>query len=114
MLDAVRRGMLEGSSPDEVVEEFRRNGFHRVESIRALIEFGLCEPHQAKRTVHFSTAWSSTREANEDLHSRLEAALIESSKQYEQHTAVSASPNTAAPSGGSPAPDSPPPARPGA
>ncbi|WP_331765755.1 hypothetical protein [Embleya sp. NBC_00896] len=83
VLGAVRRGVLDGSSLDEVVEEFRRNGFHQVESIRALIELDLCEPHEAKRTVHFSTAWSSTREANEDLHSRLEAALIESLKENE-------------------------------
>lgn len=64
-------------SVEGVSAELKLKGFSQVDCIRAVVELGLCTQAAAKRTVHHSAAWSSTREQSEKLHAEVEAALID-------------------------------------
>jgi hypothetical protein len=70
-----RAGAFEGLEMEDILHLLKREGFSPVDSIRAIVELGLCIQSEAKRTVHYSAAWSPIRKQSEQLHEEAEAAL---------------------------------------
>ncbi|WP_327255051.1 hypothetical protein [Streptomyces sp. NBC_01244] len=79
-LDAVRSDLDDGADPEAVLIKLKEAGLSQVECIRAVVDLGLSNRSEAKKLVHFSRAWSSTRIESEKLHERLEDLADESRK----------------------------------
>jgi len=60
-----------GGTVDDLLIELKRAGLSQVDCIRAVIQLGVSEPHDAKKLVHFSRAWSATRVQSEQFHDEL-------------------------------------------
>ncbi|MET9466915.1 hypothetical protein ABZY44_19320 [Streptomyces sp. NPDC006544] len=78
VLDAVRSDLDEGADAEAVLIKLKEAGLSQVECIRAVVDLGLSSRSEAKKLVHFSRAWSSTRIQSEKLHERLEDLADES------------------------------------
>ncbi|MBZ9712309.1 hypothetical protein [Deinococcus multiflagellatus] len=74
------RSFLTSHPESEIAEQLRylqNNGFGKIESIAALKDVAGMETAEAKRQVHFSTAWAQRREQDEALHDELERFIEE-------------------------------------
>ena len=78
VLDSVRRDLDGGADPEAVLIRLKEAGLSQVECIRAVVDLGLSSRSEAKKLVHYSRAWSSTRIHSEQLHKRLEELVDES------------------------------------
>jgi len=59
--DLIERGAL----LEEVLQALRRNGFSKVQSIKALVDLGQADIVQAKKIVHHSGTWGDVRVRDE-------------------------------------------------
>ncbi|MES9500085.1 hypothetical protein ACWGUN_01540 [Streptomyces koyangensis] len=60
---------------EAVLDYLKERGFSQIACVRAVGDLGICPAVEAKRLVHYSRAWSSTREQNEVLHEGLAEEL---------------------------------------
>ncbi|MFK0114072.1 hypothetical protein [Streptomyces sp. NPDC091217] len=74
-LQELRPKLSEGMGVEDVLEYLKGHGFSQIACIRAVSDLGICPAVEAKRLVHYSRAWSSTREQNEALHEGLAEEL---------------------------------------
>jgi hypothetical protein len=65
----------EGHAWDDIVRILRAEGFSKIESIRATMGLLRVPLAEAKRLIHFSTAWSDVRARDNAFHSLAAAAL---------------------------------------
>lgn len=75
--DRFRRSLTEGKSVEDALVELRAAGASVCESILAVSKVQGCRLSEAKKTVHFSSAWADRREYHERFHDELEKALHE-------------------------------------
>lgn len=64
---------------DDVLEQLRREGFSKTDSIKATVERLGVSLAVAKDTVHQSAAWADVHTAHDGFHADLEAAARKSS-----------------------------------
>ncbi|MGW3119565.1 hypothetical protein ACWDBW_20925 [Streptomyces sp. NPDC001107] len=76
-LQSLRPKLREGMGVESVLDYLKEQGFSQIACIRAVGDLGICSAGEAKRLVHYSRAWSSTREQNEALHEGLAEDLGE-------------------------------------
>ncbi|WP_405821340.1 hypothetical protein OG241_35775 [Streptomyces sp. NBC_01390] len=74
-LQELRPKLREGMEVEAVLDYLKERGFSQIACIRAVGDLGICSAAEAKRLVHYSRAWSSTREQNEALHEGLAEEL---------------------------------------
>ncbi|GAA2237214.1 hypothetical protein GCM10010430_17750 [Kitasatospora cystarginea] len=74
-LREVRLKFEDSLDREPVIEYLKGAGFSQIACIRAMIDLGMCTASEAKRVVHYSLAWSSTRSQSEDLQEGLAKAL---------------------------------------
>lgn len=78
-LSSVRGDLEDGVDREAILIKLKESGLSQVECIRAVVDLGLSSRSDAKRLVHFSQAWSSSRMQSERLHSNLEDLMDENS-----------------------------------
>jgi hypothetical protein len=74
-LQELRPKLMEGMEVESVLHHLKERGFSQIACIRAVGDLRICPAAEAKRLVHYSQAWSSTREQNEALHEELAEEL---------------------------------------
>ena len=72
-----RRKLADGRTTDEALAELRGAGASMMACIIAVREFRRCDVGEAKKVVHFSSAWADQREFWDRLHAELEQAAQE-------------------------------------
>lgn len=70
-----RQKLAEGKTTDDALVELRAAGASVCESIFAVEKVRHCGLAEAKKTVHFSPAWSDMREQHERFHAELDDAF---------------------------------------
>jgi hypothetical protein len=76
LLAEARRRLAAGADTEAVLEWLKEIGFHQVDCIFAVVHLGLASQSEAKRLVHYSRAWSTTRKQNEELQEALLEAVL--------------------------------------
>jgi ribosomal protein L7/L12 len=71
----VSQNVQEGATTETILERLRSDGASKIESIRALCDGAGMSLADAKRAVHFSSAWADVKERDERIWDELEAAL---------------------------------------
>jgi hypothetical protein len=72
-----RRKLADGKTTDDALAELRASGASIMECIRAVRQFRRCDLAEAKKIVHFSSAWADMREQHDRFHDELERAVQE-------------------------------------
>ena len=72
-----RRKLADGKTTDEALAELRAAGASMMACIIAVRSFRRCDIGEAKKVVHFSSAWADQREFQDRLHVELEQAAQE-------------------------------------
>ena len=70
-IDNCKAHFAEKKNVDEVITMLRASEFSKIDCIKALVDICGLTLAEAKKTVHFSPAWSDTRESDERFHSDL-------------------------------------------
>ncbi|MFJ8441347.1 hypothetical protein [Kitasatospora griseola] len=76
LLAEARCRLAAGTDVEELLEWLKELGFHQVDCIFAVIQLELAPQSEAKRLVHYSRAWSTTRKQSEELHEALFHELV--------------------------------------
>lgn len=71
----LRRKLADGKSTDDALAELRASGASIMECIFAVRSFRGCDLTEAKKIVHFSSAWADLREQHDRFHDELEEVL---------------------------------------
>jgi hypothetical protein len=71
----LRQKLADGKTTDDALTELRTSGASIMECIFAVRSFRGCDLAEAKKLVHFSSAWADMREHHEKFHAECEAAL---------------------------------------
>ncbi|MCC7037249.1 MAG: hypothetical protein IT560_08055 [Alphaproteobacteria bacterium] len=72
-----REKLAQGIPLEEIIQTLRDGGFGKVETMKALIDWGQASVIDAKRIVHESPTWADVRKRDEEFHSELEDATRE-------------------------------------
>ena len=72
-----RRKLADGKATDDALAELRASGASIVECMFAVQRFRRCDLAEAKKIVHFSSAWADMREQHDRFHDELERAAEE-------------------------------------
>ena len=72
-----RRKLADGKTTDEALAELRAAGASIMACIIAVRAFRRCDIGEAKKVVHFSSAWADQREFQDRFHAELEQAAQE-------------------------------------
>jgi ribosomal protein L7/L12 len=72
LFEKCRQMLRSGASTDEVLVAMRHAGHSQIESIQLLMELTGTSLHDAKKTVHTSSAWNDARAVTDKFHERLE------------------------------------------
>jgi hypothetical protein len=78
--EALRRILAGGTTIDEALAIFRAKGLSIIECILAVQKFRRCDLGEAKKIVHFSSAWADMSDQHEQFHRELEEILNEIEK----------------------------------
>jgi ribosomal protein L7/L12 len=76
-LERARRSYSASGDIEQVIDDLRGAGLNMIECIKAVMELHGMGPGEAKKTVHFSKAWSDLREAHDAAHVSLTHALTD-------------------------------------
>ena len=68
----VSQSLQEGATTETILELLRSKGASKIESIRALCDGARMPLADAKRVVHFSSAWADVKERDEKFWDELE------------------------------------------
>ncbi|MGX4735930.1 hypothetical protein [Kitasatospora griseola] len=71
LLAEARRRLAAGTDVEALLEWFKELGFLQGDCIFAVVHLELVPRSEAKRLVHYSRAWSTTRKQSEELHEAL-------------------------------------------
>jgi hypothetical protein len=72
-----RRKLAEGRTTDQALAELRAAGASIVACIVAVKQLRRCDIVEAKKVVHFSSAWADQKEFHDRFHSDLQQAAQE-------------------------------------
>jgi hypothetical protein len=72
-----RRKLSEGKITDEALGDLRAAGASMMACIIAVREFRRCDIGEAKKVVHFSSAWADQKAFQDGFHAELEQAAQE-------------------------------------
>jgi ribosomal protein L7/L12 len=72
LLNASKEMLQNGQEREAILTYIRHSGGSKIDAIRLLVVLQDLSLPEAKRVVHFSDAWSDTRERDEEFHDQLE------------------------------------------